>query len=294
MKWINKICIGTPQFSGLYGVTNKGKKKINSKNIQKIFKFIKSNKINFLDTALSYKKAEKNIFLSKTNTSNFQIITKISRPQNESNYEHKIFKEINKSINQFKIKKFYSILLHDSNNLKKNEMNKILEILYKLKRKKLTKYIGFSIYNEKQYNNIIKYCTPDVLQVPANIFDRTFLKKRFLEQIKRKKIKLHVRSIFLQGTILADMSFIKTKFKIWEKIFSKWERYCIINKYSKVTLATNFILNHKLIDKIIVGFYDINDLAEFLKIKKISTKIPNFVKKNDKSIEKLIKPYNWS
>ena len=26
MKWINKICIGAPQFSGLYGVTNKNKK----------------------------------------------------------------------------------------------------------------------------------------------------------------------------------------------------------------------------------------------------------------------------
>jgi aryl-alcohol dehydrogenase-like predicted oxidoreductase len=293
MKWINKICIGAPQFSGLYGVTNKNKKKFHLKNIQKIFKFIKSKKINFLDTSLSYKKAETNIFLSKAKISNFQIITKIPRPHNESNYELKILKEINKSKNKFKIKRFNSILLHDSENLKKNEINKILKTLYKLKKKKLTKYIGFSIYNEKQYNNIIKYCTPDVLQVPANIFDRTFLEKRFLEKIKKKKIKLHVRAIFLQGTILADMSFIKQEFRKWEKIFSKWDQYCIINNYSKVTLATNFILNYKLIDKIIVGFYNINELAEFLKIKKITIKIPSFVKKSDKSIEKLIKPYNW-
>ena len=33
MKWINKICIGAPQFSGLYGVTNKNKKKFYLKNI---------------------------------------------------------------------------------------------------------------------------------------------------------------------------------------------------------------------------------------------------------------------
>ena len=293
MKWINKICIGTPQFSGLYGITNNNKKKIELEDIKKFFKFIKKKKINFLDTALSYKKAETNIVSSKINISHFQIITKIPRPQNESNYKLKILRKIIQSKNRFKIKKFNSILLHDSENLKKNEINKIVEILNILKKKKLTKYIGFSIYTEKQYRNIIKYCTPDVLQVPANLFDRTFLRKNFFEEIKKKKIKLHVRSIFLQGAILADTSFIKQKFKKWEKIFSKWERYCITNKYTKVALATNFILNYKLIDKIIVGFYDVNELSEFLKIKIIHTKIPKFIKKNDKSIEKLIKPYNW-
>ena len=47
MKWINKICIGTPQFSGLYGITNNNKKKIELEDIKKFFKFIKKKKNKF-------------------------------------------------------------------------------------------------------------------------------------------------------------------------------------------------------------------------------------------------------
>ena len=57
MKWTNKICIGTPQFSGFYGVTNKKKIKNNSKKIKKIFKSLRINNINYLDTALDYEEA---------------------------------------------------------------------------------------------------------------------------------------------------------------------------------------------------------------------------------------------
>lgn len=108
---------------------------INFNDRNKIIRFIKKKKINFLDTALSYKKAETNIISSKINISHFQIITKIPRPQNESNYKLKILRKIIQSKNRFKIKKFNSILLHDSENLKKNEINKIVEILNILKKK---------------------------------------------------------------------------------------------------------------------------------------------------------------
>ncbi len=294
MKFKNKICIGTPQFSGLYGITNKSKKKLNLKEINNFFKILKKKKVDFLDTALSYKKAEKNIFLSKVNTSKFKIITKIPRPLKKKNYENKIMKEIINSKNKFKIKSFYAILLHDSRNLNNDEIKKISNTFNILKKRKLARYIGFSIYNKKQYRTIIKYFNPDIIQVPANIFDRTFLTDSFLKEIKKKKIKLHCRSIFLQGIVLSNIKFIKKKFKKWEKIFNKWENFCKLKKYSKIELATNFILNYPLIDKIVVGFHNKNELSEFLQIKKIHTKLPNFINKNDKSIEKLIKPYNWN
>ena len=44
---------------------------------------------------------------------------------------------------------------------------------------KITKYTGLSLYNLKQFNYISKYLKTDILQVPINIFDRTFLNKIF-------------------------------------------------------------------------------------------------------------------
>ena len=213
MKWKNKICVGTPQFSGFYGLTNKNKKKIKSKDIRSFFKLLKKKQINFIDTAIAYKKAEKKIISSKADLSNFNIITKIPRPNKINNYEDVILKKIIQSQKNFKIKKFNSVLLHDCKNLKKNEIKKILNLFNLLKNKSLTKYVGFSIYDQKEYIKIIKFFNPDILQVPANIFDRTFLSKKFLNEVNKKNIKLHVRSIFLQGIILSNMQFIEKRFK---------------------------------------------------------------------------------
>lgn len=294
MKWNNKICIGTPQFSGSYGITNKNKKKLKLKDIKSFFKLLKKKKVNFIDTALAYKRAEKNIILSKADLSDFNITTKIPRPYKLNNYEEIIIKKISQSQKNYKIKKFYSVLLHDCKNLQKNEIKKILNLFNLLKKKNLTKNVGFSIYDQKEYKKIIKFFNPDILQVPANIFDRTFLTKKFLNEIEKKKIKLHVRSIFLQGILLSKIKFIEKKFKKWKKIFYDWEKFCSYNNVSKIELATNFILNYPSIEKIVVGFNNKNEFLQFLKIKKINIKIPNFLIQNDKSIEKLIKPYNWS
>ena len=294
MKWNNKICIGTPQFSGLYGLTNKNKKKFKLKDIKNFFKLLKKNQINFIDTALAYEKAEKNIILSKADLSDFNITTKIPRPYKLSNYEEIIIKKISQSQKNYKIKKFYSVLLNDCKNLQKNEIKKILNVFNLLKKKNLTKNVGFSIYDQKEYKKIIKFFNPDILQVPANIFDRTFLTKKFLSEIEKKKIKLHVRSIFLQGILLSKMKFIDQKFTKWKKIFYDLEIFCRYNNISKIDLATNFILNYPSIEKIVVGFNNKNEFLQFLKIKKVDIKIPNFINKKEKSINKLIKPYNWS
>lgn len=294
MKWENKICIGVPQFSGNYGITNKDKKKFKSEELKTFFYHLRKNKINFIDTALSYKKAEESIFSSKIDTSKMEIITKIPKPNKKINYEKFILKEITKSKKKFKIKRFNTILLHNCNRINKSEILEVLGIFKILKQKNLTKYVGFSIYNLKEYNKIIKFFTPDILQVPANVFDRTFLKKSFLDNIKKKKIKLHIRSIFLQGLILANTQLIRKRFIKWEDIFHKWHKYCISKKTSKIDLATNFILSFSSINRIVVGFYNKNELIEFLKIKKRKVKLPNFVKNNKKGIEKLIKPYEWN
>ena len=294
MKWKKKICIGTPQFSGFYGITNENKKNFKLRDINDFFKLLKKNRINYIDTALAYKKAEKNIISSKANISKFNIITKIPRPNKLINYEEAVIKKISQSQKKFRIRKFYSILLHDCKNLQKSEIKKVLNIFRLLKKKNLTKYVGFSIYSTQDYKKIIRYFKPDILQVPGNIFDRTFLTKNFLNEIKKKKIKLHVRSIFLQGIILSDMQLINKKFKRWKNIFHSWEKFCQYHNSSKIEIATNFLFNYPLIDKIIVGFNNKNQFLEFLKIKKLNLKIPNFINKDKKSIEKLIKPYNWN
>ena len=59
-----------------------------------------------------------------------------------------------------------------------------------------------------------------------------------------------------------------------------WEIFCQKNKLSKLEAAANFILNLKVLDKIIVGFYNKKELDQFLSIKRKHLKIPEFIGKN--------------
>jgi len=73
---INKVAIGTAQFGYDYGIANK-EGKIKSSKIINILKYVKKNKIKYLDTSNAYGKSEKEIgnFYYKTGFK-FKVITK--------------------------------------------------------------------------------------------------------------------------------------------------------------------------------------------------------------------------
>ena len=80
-----------------------------------------------------------------------------------------------------------------------------------------------------ELDNILKIFTPDIVQFPLNVFDQSFNDKSYLKSLKQKKIELHARSIFLQGTLLKNMNNHKY-FKKWKNHFLKWESFLKLNK----------------------------------------------------------------
>ena len=75
MNWKNKICLGTAQFGKIYGITNKKKKQTSVQEIKNFLLLLKKNKIDFIDTALSYKNVDKKLSKTKINLNKFNIIT---------------------------------------------------------------------------------------------------------------------------------------------------------------------------------------------------------------------------
>ena len=67
-----RLAVGTANFGSRYGVFN-----TKIKNPRKIFKFLKKNNIDYIDTALNYKNQKT---LIKENLNKFKIITKIKLP----------------------------------------------------------------------------------------------------------------------------------------------------------------------------------------------------------------------
>ena len=278
-----KVVLGTANFNQNYGFK---KKKIGNINqIRNILNFSKKSKINLIDTAVSYNFSNK--FLKKINLKNFGIITKISLPERKKlHFIRRLEIFLKKKLHLFGIKKFESILLHNVYDLKSEIGRKFLNEFLKLKKKRLTKNLGISIYEPKDFKFVIKKFKPDIIQLPLNIFDQRFLKDKFLENLKKNKIKIQVRSIFLQG------KFFKNKKKKENlKVIKNFNLWCLKKNISNVEACLMFIKSQKEVDLLTIGVENINQLKQNLAILKKNNKInlKTFSIKN----KKIIDPRKW-
>jgi aryl-alcohol dehydrogenase-like predicted oxidoreductase len=282
-----KITLGGAQLGFNYGCFNK--KKIIYSEIKKIEKLVKKFDIKYIDTAINYGNSETVIGNSSLNKLN--IITKIKIPNKKINIKKWINYQIDNSLKKLKKKNIYALLLHDYKDLNSKNKKEILKTLYDLKKKKIIKKIGVSIYSPNDLKTIWKSWEPEVVQAPLNIFDQRIINSGWIDILKKKKIKLFVRSCFLQGLLISNYKKIY-KLKKFHYSLNKFSKWCAQNKISKILACLHFVKKYTKIDFLIVGFNNSKQLEEILNLfLKKTVKIPN--KFNNNNV-KLIDPRKWN
>ena len=149
-----KLVIGSAQLGMNYGLFNN--RRISNKEFKKIEKLVLKSKINFIDTAISYGDSENIIGNSKLK--NLNIITKIKLPPKKNILVRDwVLKEISKSLYNLKINKIYGVLIHDYRDLLGKYGKDYLFSLQELKKKRIIKKIGISIYDSHEIKKIWKF-----------------------------------------------------------------------------------------------------------------------------------------
>ena len=279
-----KIVIGTANFFKKYGFNNSRLKKY---EIKKIINFCKKNNLRFIDTAFDYE-------LKKIDLKNFKVITKIKLPKKKvinfiENLENKSRKEL-KKLNS---KSFYSILIHNLKDLNTIYSNKYLNTLKDLKKKGIVKKIGVSIYNESELIKTLKFFKPEIIQFPINIFNQNVLSNKMKNYVKKKRILLQARSVFLQGFLLLknsnNLSFSLKKQLI--KNHEKFVDYCYKKKISQLALCVSFIKSQKYIDLVTFGVQNEIQIKDFINFTKKKNRID--YKKFNITDKNLVDPRKW-
>ena len=264
MNLINKFVIGLAQSDPKYGYNK-------NNNLNEVFDKLENYNLNFFDTAEIYKNSHN--FISKSK-GNVKIISKISfKNLNTKNLKKIVNQKIKNILIKNSTNKLYAILIHDPLlPLYQKKWKVIHKELKHFKKKGFINKIGISVYNRYELDNVLKIFTPDIIQFPLNVFDQSFNDKDYLKSLKQKKIELHARSIFLQGILLTNINNHKY-FHKWKNYFSEWESFLMLNKMSKLNGCLRFVLQNKLIDKVVIGLGQKSHLSSFVKeLKKIETK----------------------
>ena len=261
-----KICLGTVQFGMDYGITNNSGQ-ISKDEAKLILAKAYSNNIEFIDTAQSYGNSEKTIGETQPKDNKFKIISKIS-PE-EKNYWNKNDvknweEKFQFSLHLLKKKSLEALFIHRSTDLLRKDSHLLIDWLSSLKSRSLIKNIGVSVYSTDELN-YIPLEKIQMIQFPLSIFDQRFIQDGTLQFLKSKGIKLLARSIFLQGLLLKKTinwpKFINPKFARFHK---KLNKYLLKENISLLEASLGFALRKDLIDFILIGISNLDDLCEII------------------------------
>jgi len=262
---------GTANFKQKYGIR---KKKINQKHLRTI---LREKKIKYLDTSFDYQIS--NAFIKRFNFRNMKIITKTKLPYcKKKKFLENFESNLNESLLAFKKKILKAVLFHNVNDLKYANGKKLFLILKNLKKKKLIKKIGVSVYKADDLKCVFKIFVPDIVQFPLNIFNQNFINHKYYKYLSGKKTIFQVRSIFLQGMIPEKLNNLK-HYKINKKLFLKIKEldiFCKKNKISRLEACIYYINSVRGIKLITFGInnkFELKDIfKKFNKNKKIDFK----------------------
>jgi len=283
-----KLVLGTATLGMNYGLFSY--KKINRREFKKIEKLVLESKIKLIDTASSYGSSEKIIGNSKLKKLN--IITKIKLPKNNNIHIRNWVKtNLMNSLNKLRIKKIYGVMVHDYKDLMGKRGKEYLLSLQEFKKKKIINKIGISVYDPKEIKKILKFWIPDLVQIPLNPLDNRILDPGLMNILKKFRIKIYARSIFLQGLLVNDHSSFKIG-KNYKLLLDKFKSWCFANNVTNLESCVQFVKQLKKIDYMVVGFNSYAHLKEIIDVfKKKQIIIPKNFSTNKLN---LIDPRRWN
>ena len=285
-----KLVIGTANFLKKYTYKDKI---VSEKEIIKILNLAYSKKISHLDTAFNYDKFYK--LSKKINFKKFKISTKINLSTNQvqrKDFPKKTFSLIKQKTKLFKISNFENLFIHNFDELNLSDLLLIKKTFIYLKKTKIIQKIGISIYDKKSINKIKYFDCVDIIQLPINLIDRKFIKKRTINFFKKNKIKIQARSIFLQGLLLDNVSNLKSnKFKR-NLTLIKFDEWVKKNKTTSLKACVAFIKSLNCLDSFVIGAENCSQVREIIHLLK-SKKKYNYPKNIYTSDKKITDPRTW-
>ena len=263
---INRIALGTVQFSQDYGVANHTGQ-VPQPEAHSMLHLADSNGIDTLDTAIAYGDCEK--MLGKAGVRRFRVITKLPEaPKGCSDISPWVHEQVLASLARLGVSSMYGLLLHQPAQLLGAQGENLYRSLQELKEKGLVRKIGVSIYNPHDLKEISRTFQFDLIQAPFNLVDRRLEKTGWLKKLKDKGIEIHTRSAFLQGLLLMSPKIIPAKFTSWSDLWNRWHSWLAENKSPAVATCLAFPLSFPEIDRVVVGADSVSQLKQIIEATK--------------------------
>jgi aryl-alcohol dehydrogenase-like predicted oxidoreductase len=252
----SKLLLGGASFGNQYGVSNKTQ--IPESEVHPILSKAFSSGFIGIDTAPNYGNSEKT--LGTFDLSSKEVFTKISIEALTSGVSAGIA-SVRESLNRLKIPSLAGLTFHSSDAFLSNPKTS-KQLVQELLELELISTWGVSVYEPEELPKVLEVDTPNYIQAPVNILDRRFLDVGISELLMTAGISLQARSIFLQGLLLMPADQQPAYFTEWYALFESCRRVAHEQEVSMLSLALNFVNEHRAVDKLVVGVNSLDHVGE--------------------------------
>ena len=285
---MNRIVLGGAQLGLPYGILNGGET-LSREEVARILDTAVDHRIDSIDTAIAYGQSES--IIGETSQSRFNIISKLPPlPVDVSNVSEWVHSQVQGSLSRLKCTSLDALLLHRPQDLTGAQGAELYAAIGLLMAEKVIHRFGVSIYSPDDLEGIIGTFDIHVVQAPLNVFDRRIL--GVTNRLSALNIEVHVRSVFLQGVLIASPKDRPQRFEPWSEHFALFDEWVRSSGVSAMACCIGFALQQPGIAKLVIGTTSAESLDE------IMNSIPNSVLEVpthlQSSVEQLIDPRFWN
>jgi len=285
---MNRIVLGGAQLGLPYGILNGGET-LSREEVARILDTAAGHGIDSIDTAIAYGQSES--VIGETAQNRFNIISKLPPlPSEVSNVSEWVYTQVDASLARLNCKSLDALLLHRPQDLVEQHGAELYAAISSLKIKKIIHRFGISIYAPDELDGIIGKFDIDVVQAPLNVFDRRILE--VIDQLTARSIEVHVRSVFLQGVLIASPKDRPQRFQPWSEHFAQFDTWVHSTGLSAMACCLGFALQQPGVAKLVIGTTSAESLAEIMNsVPNMYLEVPADLRS---SSEQLIDPRIWS
>lgn len=253
--------MGTAQFGLKYGVANRDGQ-ASPAAVRAILERAVAAGIDTLDTAVAYGTSE--AVLGDAGVTSWRVVSKLPKlPPGTTDVAEWAERQVRESLARLRVPHLDALLLHHPADLQGACSSDYLRVLDSLKARGYVRATGVSIYHPSELEQLWPLWRPDIVQAPCNVLDRRLIQSGWLARLYEAGIRVHARSIFMQGLLLMGQD-RPAWFERWRGILDRWLEWCGDSGTTPLHAALGFVIAQGEIERCVIGVDSPTQLDEVL------------------------------
>ena len=263
-----ELALGTAQFGLDYGITNT-QGRVSDTDAAAMLAQAWAGGIRTLDTAPAYGSSEASLGRAFTvqPPRAWRIVTKtlpLRSAQVDATAVARVEAAFAESLRQLGADSVDTWLVHHADDLLVPGGEGLYALLRAQRDAGRVKRIGASVYDGAQVRQLLDRYDLDVVQLPASIADQRLLRDGSVQRLADAGVEVHVRSLFLQGLLLADAGFVAQRFPAHAAWAQRFRDECRERGLSAVQACLSFFRAQPAFGVAVLGAASGAQLAELL------------------------------